>query len=141
MLVLAISAVQQLRVDKVWVALKAWVPTSQLKRWLVLLVQRSTCIALLFLHSFSGCDTVSSFTEENCVEYIRRSHHSLQIPALLTINLRYWCFVVLLYDRTSTETKHKSTCSPRKDQKMALHQLKLNTCLSGKAQMLPNLSS
>ena len=88
-----------------------------------------------YVHCFSflvsGCDTVSSFAEENCVEYIRRSHppysiRSLRIPALLMISLRYWCFVVLLYDQTSTKTKVNETQKHLFSQKgLALHQLKL----------------
>ena len=61
-LVLAITAVQQLSVDEIWVALASgksfrYLPAHEMARAL----GPEKCIALPFLHAFSGCDTVSSF--------------------------------------------------------------------------------
>src|SRR5688572_5177189 len=86
------------------------------------------CIALHFLHTFSGCDTVSSFAncEKRTVLDILKTFNDVS-PAFCT--LASTCSsvddqldildrsVVLLYDRASSEEKvnvHGSSCSHRK---------------------------
>lgn len=61
-LVLAIAAVQKLGIDELWVAFASsksfkYLPAYQMAGTL----DQEKCIALPFLHAFSGCDTVSSF--------------------------------------------------------------------------------
>jgi len=76
-LVLAIAAVQQLKIDELWVAFASgksfrYLPAHEMAGAL----GPEKCIALPFRHAFSGCDTVSSFPgrgKKDCVEYSMRS--------------------------------------------------------------------
>ena len=61
-LVLAIAAVQQLSIDELWIAFGSgkslrYLPAHEMAGAL----GPERCIALPFVHAFSGCDTVSSF--------------------------------------------------------------------------------
>ena len=85
--------------------------TSQPTRWQGALAPEK-CIALPFLHSFSGCETVSSFagrgkndvTPAFCT--LASTLHPSSIDDQLEV-LEH--FVVVLYDRASTEVKVNKT--------------------------------
>ena len=116
-LVLAIAAAHQLNIDKLWVAFASgktfrYLPAHEIARAL----GPEKCIALPFLHAFSGCDTVSSFSGrgKRTVWDIWKIFGDVT-PAFCTLastpssvddQLKILeRFVVLLYDRTSTEEK------------------------------------
>ena len=118
-LVLAIAAVQQLKIDELWVAFASgksfrYLPAHEMAGAL----GPEKCIALPFLHAFSGCDTVSSFAGrgKRTVWEIWKIFNEVT-PAFCTlastpdpssVNDQLEVlerFVVLLYDRTSTEVK------------------------------------
>ena len=99
-LVLAIAAVQQLSIDELWIAFGSgkslrYLPAHEMAGAL----GPERCIALPFVHAFSGCDTVSSVERRLCGKsgkYSMRSlqhsapWHQIQIPALLAITLKYY---------------------------------------------------
>ena len=118
-LVLAIAAVNEAHIDELWVAFATgksfrYLPAHEIA--LSLGPRKSN--ALLFLHAFSGCDTVSSFAgrgkktaweiwkiydEVTPAFYTLASNPDLKsISDQLEVLER---FVVLMYDRTSTEMK------------------------------------
>ena len=116
-LVLAIAAVQQLSIDELWIAFGSgkslrYLPAHEIAGAL----GPERCIALPFVHAFSGCDTVSSFAGrgKKTVWEIWKVFNEVT-PAFCTLASNpdpssigdhlevLERFVVLLYNRTSTE--------------------------------------
>ena len=118
-LVLAIAAVQQLSIDELWLAFASgksfrYLPAHEMARAL----GPEKCIALPFMHAFSGCDTVSSFAGRgkrtvweiwNIFNEVTPAFCILaSTPDLSSVGDQLEVlerFVVLLYDRASTEMK------------------------------------
>ena len=116
-LVLAIAAVQQIKIHELWIAFSTgkhfrYLPAHDM----AINLGPEKCKALPFLHAFSGCDTVSSFAGrgKKTVWDIWNVFNEVT-PALCTlaanpssVNDQFDLlkrFVVLLYDRTSSEEK------------------------------------
>lgn len=116
-LVLAVSAVQKLSIDELWVAFSSgkslrYLPAHEISHSL----GPQKCTALPFLHAFSGCDTVSAFAGRGkktvwdvwnsfddvtpIFSYLASTPCSVE--GQLELIERY---VVLLYDRASSEEK------------------------------------
>lgn len=116
-LVLAIAAVQQLDIDELWVAFATgksfrYLPAHEMAS----VLGPEKCIALPFLHAFSGCDTVSSFAGrgkktvweiwKTFIEVTPAFCSLASTPSSVDDQLEVLeRFVVLLYDRTSTAEK------------------------------------
>lgn len=114
-LVLTIAAVQQLSIDELWVAFASgksfrYLPAHEIARAL----GPEKCIALPFLHAFSGCDTVSSFAgcgkrtvwdiwktfNDVTPAFCNLASTPISVDDQLEVLER---FVVLLYNRTRSE--------------------------------------
>ena len=118
-LVLAVAAVQQLPIEELWLAFDSgktfrYIPAHDIAHGL----GPEKCIALPFLHAFSGCDTVSCFAGhgKKSVWEIWNIFDEVT-PAFCTLasNPEASCvddhlevierFVVLLYNRASSDMK------------------------------------
>lgn len=116
-LVLAISALQQLSIDELWVAFASgktfrYLPAHEM----AVALGPEKSVALPFLHAFSGCDTVSSFAgrgkrtvwdiwktyQEVTPAFVTLGSTPSSVDAQMEVLER---FVVLLYDRTSSVEK------------------------------------
>ena len=115
--ILAITAAQQLTINELWLAFGAgknfrYFPAHEIARAL----GPEKSIALPFAHAFSGCDTVSCFAVHgkksvwetwnifNEITSVICILASTPDSSSITDQLEVLeCFVVLLYDRTSTE--------------------------------------
>ena len=116
-LVLAITAFSQLSMDELWIAFATgksfrYIPAHVIAR----VLGPEKCIAMPFLHAFSGCDTVSLFAGrgKKTVWEVWRMFAEVtptfctlaSNPNLSAINHHLEVlehFVILLYDRTSTD--------------------------------------
>ena len=116
-LVLAIAATQQLNIEELWIAFASgksfrYPPAHEIARSL----GPDKCIALPFLHAFSGCDTVSSFAgrgkktvwdiwktfDDVTPAFSTLASMPSSVDDQLEVRER---FVILIYDRTSSEEK------------------------------------
>ena len=115
--VLAITSAQRLNISKLWVAFDAgksfqFLPTHEIARAL----GPDWCVALPMFHAFTGCDTVSSFGGRGKrTAWDTWKAYKDVTPAFCALAARptpqtieEWLgpleqFVVLLYDRTSSQ--------------------------------------
>ena len=116
-LVLAIAAVQQFSINELWLAFGSGKSLRYLSAHeMAGALGPEKCIALPFVHAFSGCDTVSAFAGRgkktvweiwnifNEVTPAFRTLASKSDPSSIGDHLEVLeRFVVLLYNRTSTE--------------------------------------
>ena len=116
-LVLAVAAVQKLHVGELWVAFATgksfrYLPAHEMAGAL----GPEKCTALPFLHAFSGCDTVSSFAGRgkktvwdvwNAFDEVTPAFCTLaSMPSNIDGQIEVLeHFVVILYDRTSSEVR------------------------------------